>query len=242
MPGQYKFPEEEVTLKRLDRLIAAGEEFYKVRSHPGRTREVEDWRDEIVGMTSAIWGKESHYYGKFRGTLLFPRWFDPKVHGPLQEGEHGRVISPAQQNDTKTALNLYKDGIRKIVAQLKSMRQDVDDIGMPKVSTKSEVQAVIHNTNENHSTPTFSPVINNSPVFSQTQSQSQEVKVWVQELERTIEQKLRTSLEPHEKTFLEKIKGGLSSVKSLAEAMSLAVKTGTELGLSAAAVASLLGI
>ncbi len=71
MSKPYKSFEETATLKRLDKLIDQGEKFHAVRSHPGRTRETEDWRDEVTGMTSSIWGTECHYYKKMRETLLF---------------------------------------------------------------------------------------------------------------------------------------------------------------------------
>lgn len=239
MAGQHKLDIEVDTMARLDRLLDQGEKFYSVQSHPGHTREVEDWRDEITGMTSSIWGSYSHYYQKVKETLLFPRWFDPKIHGPFQEGETARVLTPAQEKETQDAVYVYKDGIRKILAQLKSMRSDIDTVGMPSKHDGDANNQSVGITN-NYS-PHYNPSITNNPQFNQ--SQNQLVNVWVQQLEDKIVKELSSgTLEPHEKTFLEKVKGGLSTAKSLAEAMVLAVETGAAVGLSASRIAQLLGV
>lgn len=228
------------TIARLDKLIEAGEKFYSVRSHPGKTKEVEEWREEINGMTATIWSNSSHYFGSLSRAFLFPRWYDPYIHGPMQDGETMRALTDSQASDEKTAFQIYKDGIRKILSILKSMRNDVDTVGMPEKQTQlaSNTSPIIdfRPNLSNLSSPTY----NNNPQFNQTQSQT--VNNWIQELDTSIVEKLKDkSLEPHEKTFLEKIKGGLSSVKSLAETIGLAVESGAAVGLSAARVIQLLG-
>ncbi|MBI4129687.1 hypothetical protein HY468_00055 [Candidatus Roizmanbacteria bacterium] len=238
MPGQYKLDIENALSKRLDRLIAVGEKFYKEKSHPGRTQEFEDWREEINGMVDTVWGKNNHYFGSLSRVSIFPRWFDPKIHGPFQTGEVGRVITDAQAHDTDAAFAMYKQGVGKILALLKSMRNDVDDFGVPeKQGTKGKEYPIID----------FRPNLTNSnnPSFENTnqQSQTQTSKIWIQDLSKTIDEKLKDkSLETHEKSFLERVKGGLTTVKTVGELVGLAMEAGAAVGLSASRAAQLLGV
>lgn len=238
MPGQHKLDIEDALLRRLDRLIATGEEFYKVRSHPGKNQEFENWREEINGMVATVWGKDNHYFGSLARVSIFPPWFDPKIHGPILNGEAGLVVTDSQNHDAETAFELYKQGVGKILAILKSMRNDVDDLGMPE-NSKSKIK--------DNPFINFQPQLNNSsnPTFSNQnqQSQTQTTNIWIQDLESTIDEKLKDkSLEPHEKTFLQKVRGGLTTVKNAAELMGLALEAGQAVGLSAHRAAQLLGV
>jgi hypothetical protein len=238
MPGPFKTDIETALLKRLNRLIEEGEIFYKIASHPGKTQTFENWREEINGMVATVWGTDNHYFGSLARVSIFPRWFDPKIHGPFKKGEIGRVITDSHQHDANTAFELYKEGVGKIVALLKSMKNDIDDFGVPEKQTSWKKEyPLISLTNSNN------PTINNTNHQSQNQSQIQTTNISIQNLAETIEKKLEDkSLQPHEKSFLEKVRGGLSTIKTAGELIGLALEACQTVGLSASRAAQLLGI
>lgn len=70
-----------------------------------------------------------------------------------------------------------------------------------------------------------------STVITQNQHQSQNVQILL-EIQSIIDQKLAETKDETEKSFLQKIKTKLSSVKSVGELISLILSTGTALGLT----------
>ncbi|MDO8739946.1 MAG: hypothetical protein Q7J54_00035 [Candidatus Woesearchaeota archaeon] len=72
-----------------------------------------------------------------------------------------------------------------------------------------------------------------STIINQTQQQNQSLQVqMLLEMQEEINKKIQKTEDPQEKTFLEKIKSSLSSVKNAAEFVALVLKVGNDLGLT----------
>jgi hypothetical protein len=82
----------------------------------------------------------------------------------------------------------------------------------------------------------------NGNTFIQNQSQSQSLSIVLELQEKIISEIPKYEEGSNERSFLEKIKAKLSEVKNVTDILSIALKIGSDLGLSAATIQKLLGL
>lgn len=176
--NNYLVEGERIAIEYIGELIGQGESLLDVKEHPGRTTEFIEWKQKVDTFVIRRYGKSSFQWGQIARTTIIPDWFKPEIHGKI-EG-YGIVLTDAQDNDRKTAMNLYKEGINKLIAILKGLKDDIEVNGLPpepdqKTSSSSPIYAT-----------------NISPQFTQTQSQSQEqqlnLEFSVKEVRRIVEE------------------------------------------------------
>lgn len=166
--------DEIVVLQHIADLIRQGEKLLSVRSHPGKTLEFIEWRDNIEALIYRRYGNESHYVSKLKRVICFPQWFDPKKHGPMQA--IAVVETDAEASDRETAFRLYKEGLQDFLSILKSMSNDIKVNGLPPEASKDErLSPSIH--------ANFNPQFNQSQNQSQAQHQS---LTFDQQIEKTV--------------------------------------------------------
>lgn len=77
-----------------------------------------------------------------------------------------------------------------------------------------------------------------STIITQTQNQSQNIQILL-EIQSVIDKNLTTVEDPTEKSFLQKIKDSLSSVKNITELLNLILATGSSMGLTVEQISKL---
>lgn len=86
------------------------------------------------------------------------------------------------------------------------------------------------------------PPTSNGHTFIQNQSQTQSLSIALDFQERILKEISKHEVGTKERTFLEKIKAVLPTIKSITDIMSSALKIGAELGLDPATIHSLLSL
>lgn len=79
--------------------------------------------------------------------------------------------------------------------------------------------------------PPFSGIPGTNIQMSQNQHQSMQIQILL-EIQSVIDRKLNEVTDPKEKSFLEKIKSSLSSIKNVSELIKLILTTGSSMGLT----------
>lgn len=183
MAQKYLTAGEERIMKYLDSLIVQGESLFNVKEHPGKTTELNEWKEKVDTLVIRTFGgKNSFHWGQIARTIIIPRWFNPEIHGKIETP--GTVFTDAQYSDRKNALRIYKEGIGRLVSILKSLKDDVDINGLPSEPKQQPFTGSIFTTNI-------------SPHFSQKQTQSQEQKLNIElsleEARRVVEEVVESS-------------------------------------------------
>lgn len=169
---------QKVIIEYLKELIAKGKSLHSVKIHPGKTEDFIEWKQKIKTFVIRKYGKDSFQWGQIARTTFFPKWFKPEIHGKMED--QLIVLTDAQNHDRKTAFNLYREGIHKLIAILKGLKDDIEINGLP-----PEPQ-----TENSHGDTIFSTNI--SPKFNQTQTQSQEqqlqLEISFKEIRKVVEE------------------------------------------------------
>jgi len=177
--NKYLVEGERLAIEYIEELIGQGESLLGVKEHPGKTQEFVEWKQKVDTFVIRKYGKDSFQWGQIARTTIIPNWFNPKIHGKI-EGP-GIVLSGAQDNDRKAAFSMYKDGINKLAAILKGIKDDIDINGLPsepepKSSSGSPIYANI------------SPQFTQTQTQTQSQEQQQNFEFSIKEARRTVEE------------------------------------------------------
>jgi len=170
---------EGAAIEYIEELIDKGRHLLGIKEHPGKTSEFVEWKQRIDTFVIRKYSENSFQWKQIRRTVVIPKWFDPKIHGKIEET--GLVLTDAQESDRKKAFDLYKEGIDKFIAILNGIKDDIEISGLPsKPNLRSSPTDKAGNT-----------IFSINPQFNQIQNQSQEQKmhlrVSIKEVRKTVE-------------------------------------------------------
>ncbi|HSV95128.1 MAG TPA: hypothetical protein VLH94_04135 [Spirochaetia bacterium] len=215
MSKMFRMDGEVDMLERLSRLLTIGEQLLATDEFVGETQDIRDWHREIEGVIGAQWGMGSSYWISYKEIEIFPKWYKPSID-----------IQTIGDTDKKAALGVFKSGIGNILSVLKSMKNDVDLIGLPNIQTAG-------------SYPSHSQKIEVNPVFNNSQT----ITFSVQSLLENVNNKLNDKdISTDERSFLEQVKGGAKIAKDGLQLMSLVLSVAGQMGIPVATITKLLGL
>ncbi len=110
------------------------------------------------------------------------------------------------------------------------------------IPAKSKLNALIGRLKGTYDLDTATPTSGHTFVQNQSQTQSQHVTVILELQERIINEIPKYPEGSKERTFLEKLKSALPTIKNVTDILSVALKIGADLGLDAATIDKVLGL
>jgi len=137
------FPAVQAKIDNLEKLISEGAKFREVRSHPGKTDDFVQWKNDCLTALYEICGGEYPLYKEAVSLIFFPKWYREEIHGPGLKDEPGltdkprvKVISDAQSSDAKTAFRIFKSSVVELITKLNAVRRILDEHGKIERITK----------------------------------------------------------------------------------------------------------
>jgi hypothetical protein len=127
----------EKNLAHLQELINKGTSFTQLRSHPGKTSDFIQWREDGITALHEFCGDGHPLYLEANIISFFPEWYAEGTHGPFQSGEEIRVLTPSEEQDAKTAFRIFQEGIKLLTAKLTAAYRLLSSQGrIEKISSK----------------------------------------------------------------------------------------------------------
>ena len=162
-------------IDQLNSLIERAQKFTS-RPHPGKTTEFVEWKSELETFLTRNCGSTSQEWLKFCSLMFFPKWYNPKKHGPIPSDVPRIVTTDAQENDRETALIMFNDALAESIGIMKGL--------VTHISRSGWGLHVKEDSAKSNGSPVFQTTF--SQVQGQTQSQEQNI---------TVEQSIQLTLE-----------------------------------------------
>ena len=164
-------------IHQLNSLIERAQNLIS-KSHPGKTPEFVEWKSELETFLTRNCGSTSQEWLKFCSLMFFPRWYNPKEHGPIPSDVPGIVTTDAQENDRETALSIFNEALTESIGIMKGLITHINRSGWG--------LHVKEDSAKNNGAPVFQTTF--SQVQGQIQAQEQEQNI-------TIEQSIQLTLD-----------------------------------------------